>query len=89
MVEISSTHAGELRDLTLTMLLSVCRVHKVVAVGWDRTREAGDVLLAMDGDNPLNLSGEWRETVMTSSRACRLPSTWWCWWSKMLRIDDE
>jgi pentatricopeptide repeat protein len=72
--------AGELRearDLIRTMpmettvgvwqtLLSACRVHKDVAVG----REAGDVLLAMDGDNPVNYvtlsnvlaeAGEWRE----------------------------
>ncbi|KAG2575857.1 hypothetical protein PVAP13_7KG365100 [Panicum virgatum] len=71
--------AGELRearDLILTMpvaptvgiwqtLLSACRVHKDVAVG----REAGDVLLAIDGDNPVNYvmlsnilaeAGDWR-----------------------------
>uniref|UniRef100_A0A0E0H800 DYW domain-containing protein n=1 Tax=Oryza nivara TaxID=4536 RepID=A0A0E0H800_ORYNI len=72
--------AGELREakeLILSMpmeptvgvwqtLLSACRVHKDVAVG----REVGDVLLAVDGDNPVNYvmlsnilaeAGEWRE----------------------------
>ncbi|KAF8660010.1 hypothetical protein HU200_058095 [Digitaria exilis] len=68
---------GEARDLIRTMpmeptvgiwqtLLSACRVHKDVGVG----REAGDVLLAVDGDNPVNYvmlanilaeAGEWRE----------------------------
>ncbi|KAM3391642.1 hypothetical protein ACQJBY_012997 [Aegilops geniculata] len=72
--------AGELaeaRDLVATMpmaptvgvwqtLLSACRVHKEVSIA----REAGEALLAMDGDNPANYvmlsnifaeSGEWRE----------------------------
>uniref|UniRef100_A0A0E0KX33 DYW domain-containing protein n=1 Tax=Oryza punctata TaxID=4537 RepID=A0A0E0KX33_ORYPU len=72
--------AGELREakeLILIMpmeptvgvwqtLLSACRVHKDVTVG----REVGDVLLAVDGDNPVNYvmlsnilaeAGEWRE----------------------------
>ncbi|KAF0908427.1 hypothetical protein E2562_025401 [Oryza meyeriana var. granulata] len=72
--------AGELREakeLILSMpmeptvgvwqtLLSACRVHKDVAVG----REVGDVLLTIDGDNPVNYvmlsnifaeAGEWRE----------------------------
>uniref|UniRef100_N1QP52 DYW domain-containing protein n=1 Tax=Aegilops tauschii TaxID=37682 RepID=N1QP52_AEGTA len=72
--------AGELteaRDLVATMpmeptvgmwqtLLSACRVHKDVTTA----REAGEALLAMDGDNPANYvmlsnifaeAGEWRE----------------------------
>ncbi|PNT62189.1 putative pentatricopeptide repeat-containing protein At3g15130 [Brachypodium distachyon] len=72
--------AGELseaKDLVATMpmaptvgvwqtLLSACRVHKNVTVG----REAGETLLAIDGDNPVNYvmlsnifaeAGDWRE----------------------------
>ncbi|KAF7019931.1 hypothetical protein CFC21_033059 [Triticum aestivum] len=73
--------AGELteaRDLVATMpmeptvgvwqtLLSACRVHKDVTTA----KEAGEALLAMDGDNPANYvmlsnifaeAGEWRST---------------------------
>ncbi|KAJ1273572.1 hypothetical protein BS78_06G292000 [Paspalum vaginatum] len=99
--------AGELReakDLVLTMpmeppvgvwmtLLSACRVHKDVAVG----REAGDVLLAVDGDNPAiyvmlsNLfaeAGEWRECqkVRDAMRRRGLKKQGGCSW---VEVDKE
>ncbi|KAL6651736.1 hypothetical protein ACP70R_010661 [Stipagrostis hirtigluma subsp. patula] len=99
--------AGELRearDLILTMpmeptvgiwqtLLSACRVHKNVAVG----REAGDVLLAIDGDNPVNYvmlsnifaeAGEWRECqkVRDAMRRKGLKKQGGCSW---VEIDKE
>ncbi|KAL6844308.1 hypothetical protein ACP4OV_025984 [Aristida adscensionis] len=99
--------AGELReakDLILTMpmeptvgiwqtLLSACRVHKDVAVG----REAGNVLLAIDGDNPVNYvmlsnilaeAGEWRECqrVRDAMRRKGLRKQGGCSW---VEIDKE
>nr|XP_034588523.1 putative pentatricopeptide repeat-containing protein At3g15130 [Setaria viridis] len=99
--------AGELRearDLILTMpmeptvgiwqtLLGACRVHKDVAVG----REAGDVLLAMDGDNPVNYvmlsnilaeAGEWRECqeVRDAMRRKGLKKQGGCSW---VEVDKE
>ncbi|KAK3143297.1 hypothetical protein QOZ80_4AG0298630 [Eleusine coracana subsp. coracana] len=99
--------AGELRearDLILTMpmeptvgiwqtLLSACRVHKDVAVG----REAGEVLLAMDGDNPVNYvmvsnmlaeAGEWRQCheVRDAMRKKGLKKQGGCSW---VELDKE
>jgi pentatricopeptide repeat protein len=99
--------AGELRearDLILTMpmeptvgvwqtLLSACRVHKDLAVG----REAGDVLLAVDGDNPVNYvmlsnllaeAGEWREChrVRDAVRSKGLKKQGGCSW---VEVDKE
>ncbi|XP_062227209.1 putative pentatricopeptide repeat-containing protein At3g15130 [Phragmites australis] len=99
--------AGELRearDLILTMpmeptvgiwqtLLSACRVHKDAAVG----REAGDVLLAIDGDNPVNYvmlsnifaeAGEWRECqrVRDAMRCKGLKKRGGCSW---VEVDKE
>lgn len=90
--------AQEARDLILTMpmeptvgiwqtLLSACRMHKDVAVG----REAGEVLLAMDGDNPVNYvmlsnilaeAGEWREChrVRDTMRSKGLKKQGGCSW---------
>jgi pentatricopeptide repeat protein len=99
--------AGELREareLILTMpmaptvgvwqtLLSACRVHKDVAVG----REAGGVLLAVDGDNPVNYvmlsnilaeAGEWRECqeVRDAMRRKGLKKQGGCSW---VEVDRE
>jgi pentatricopeptide repeat protein len=99
--------AGELREardpiLTMPMeptvgvwqtLLSACRVHKDLAVG----REAGDVLLAVDGDNPVNYvmlsnllaeAGEWREChrVRDAMRSRGLEKQGGCSW---VEVDKE
>ncbi|KAL5213864.1 hypothetical protein ABZP36_003016 [Zizania latifolia] len=99
--------AGELReakDLILSMpmepivgvwqtLLSACRVHKGVAVG----REVGDILLAIDGDNPVNYvmlsnifaeAGEWRECqrIRDAMRRKGLKKQGGCSW---VEIDKE
>ncbi|KAG2569937.1 putative pentatricopeptide repeat-containing protein At3g15130 [Panicum virgatum] len=99
--------AGELREakgLILTMpveptvgiwqtLLSACRVHKDVAVG----REAGGVLLAIDGDNPVNYvmlsnifaeAGDWRacHKVRDAMRRRGLKKQGGCSW---VELDKE
>lgn len=94
----------EARDLILKMpmeppvsiwqtLLSACRLHKDLAVG----RAAGDVLLAMDGDNPVNYvmlsnmlaeAGEWREChrVRDAMRSKGLKKQGGCSW---VEVDKE
>uniref|UniRef100_A0A0D9WBF7 Protein kinase domain-containing protein n=1 Tax=Leersia perrieri TaxID=77586 RepID=A0A0D9WBF7_9ORYZ len=99
--------AGKLReakDLILSMpmsptvgvwqtLLSACRVHKDVAVG----REVGEILLAADGDNPVNYvmlsnifaeSGEWRECqrIRDAMRRRGLRKQGGCSWTE---VDKE
>ncbi|XP_006653061.2 putative pentatricopeptide repeat-containing protein At3g15130 [Oryza brachyantha] len=99
--------AGELREakeLILSMpmaptvgvwqtLLSACRVHKDVGVG----REVGDVLLSIDGDNPVNYvmlsnifaeAGEWREcqSIRGAMRRKGLKKQGGCSWTE---VDKE
>ncbi|CAN6241482.1 unnamed protein product [Urochloa humidicola] len=95
---------SEAKDLILTMpmeptvgiwqtLLSACRVHRDVAVA----REAGGVLLAVDGDNPANYvmlanvlaeAGEWRacHEVRDAMRRRGLKKQGGCSW---VELDKE